>query len=173
MECLLSVTGEKIPMNDGSTSECSDAFLSIHGVSETVGIYKVISDVELSDRCMIDDRLRRCIEVVVHCFCYCSTLRSQTPVHEAPLLEGHPPLAGLASAICIEPLDQSRSQFLANLREILAKVFSVSSATWGRVMCVQNEVGISRDREVVHRKGVKHLGCFDLGGWGARAAKLS
>ena len=45
-----------------------------------------------------------------------------TALHESPLCETHPPFARLASPICIEPFNQTRGQFLANLCKILSEV---------------------------------------------------
>lgn len=55
--------------------------------------------------------------------CAAIVISAQAPVHEASLLERHPPLAGLARSICIELLYQSRSKLLADLGKILSQVF--------------------------------------------------
>ena len=48
-------------------------------------------------------------------------LRSQSTVHEAALLEGHPPLGRLPRPIRIQPLDQPQRQLLTHLRQVLAE----------------------------------------------------
>jgi hypothetical protein len=44
---------------------------------------------------------------------------TQTPVHESPLLERHPPFAGLSSSVSIQTLHKAGSQLLSDLREVL------------------------------------------------------
>ena len=53
-------------------------------------------------------------------------LRAQAPVHEAPFLERHPPLARFARSISVQFLNEPRSEFLAHLYQILAKVVYIS-----------------------------------------------
>ena len=52
-------------------------------------------------------------------------LRAQAPIHEASFLERHPPLAWFTRSIGVQFLDESSSEFLADLHQILAKVVYV------------------------------------------------
>lgn len=38
----------------------------------------------------------------------------------------------------------------------------VCPISWAGIVSVQRKIGISRDREVVHRKSIQHFGCLDL-----------
>lgn len=49
-------------------------------------------------------------------------LRAQAAVHEAPLLERHPPLAGLPCAVRIELLDETSRKLLPCLSEVAPQV---------------------------------------------------
>jgi hypothetical protein len=53
-------------------------------------------------------------------------LRAQAPVHEASLLERHPPLARFARSISVQFFNEPRSEFLADLYQILAKVVYIA-----------------------------------------------
>ena len=53
-------------------------------------------------------------------------LRPEAPVHEASLLKRHPPLARFTRSIGVQFLDESRSEFLAHLYQILAKVIYIA-----------------------------------------------
>lgn len=111
---------------------------------------------------------------------------AQAPVHETPLLEGHPPLAWLACPVSVEPLDQPRSQLLTDLSQVLAKIVCIiersyeinilyhatieqktglaciGTTAWGSIMRIQLEVGVPRDGEIVNSKGVEHFRGLDL-----------
>ncbi len=104
-------------------------------------------------------------------------LRAQAAVHEAPLLERHPPLAVLHCAVRVELLDETRWELLPCLSEVAPQVLymrlrvisyhmslvqsvaltSIRPTFRGGIMRVQREVGIARDGEVVHCECVQRL----------------
>ena len=66
----------------------------------------------------------------VSSMCVCvRALRAQAAVHEPPLLERHPPLAGLAGAIRVQFLDQSLRELLPDLGEVAPEVLCSSHHT--------------------------------------------
>lgn len=52
-------------------------------------------------------------------------LRAQAAVHEAPLLERHPPFAGLPCAVRVELLDETSRKLLSCLSEVAPQVLYV------------------------------------------------
>lgn len=53
-----------------------------------------------------------------------------------------------------------------------ALLTGISPACSRSIMCIQRKVGIPRNGEVVHRKRVQRLGCFDLRRHGLHAPEL-
>jgi len=97
---------------------------------------------------------------------------AQAPIHEASLLERHPPLAWFARSIRVQFLDEPSSEFLADLHQILAKVVCICTTRGWRIVRIQKEVGIAGDGEVIDRERVERFVCFYLSRRGARTAKL-
>src|SRR5712692_5656242 len=77
-------------------------------------------------------RISRLIKVVISCcntlVLSCIHLRAQAPVHEAPFLERHPPLARFTRPISVQFLNEPRTEFLTDLYQILAKVVYTSGS---------------------------------------------
>jgi len=99
-------------------------------------------------------------------------LRAQAPIHEASFLERHPPLAWFTRSIRVQSLDESSSEFLADLHQILAEVVCICTSRRWRIMRIQKEVGIAGDGEVIDRKRVERFGCLYLSRRDARTAEL-
>ena len=65
-------------------------------------------------------------------------LSAQAPVHETPLLERHPPLAGLTRAIRVELLHESQGEFLPRLGEVTTEIYYEEEIYLEQVSCTKS-----------------------------------
>lgn len=99
-------------------------------------------------------------------------LRAQTPVHETSFLERHPPFTRFARPISVQFLNEPRSEFLADLYQILAKVVCICATPGWCIVCIEREISIAGNGEIIDGKGIESFGSLYLSRRGACAAKL-